>query len=69
MNHPQKVIRLAELTEFTGLRRTQIAQLIAEGRFPRPVKLSARRKAWLADEIARWQAERIAQRDETVAKI
>jgi prophage regulatory protein len=64
MEFPRKVIRLAELTEFTGLRRTQIALLIAEERFPRPVRLSARRKAWLADEIALWQAERIAERDD-----
>jgi prophage regulatory protein len=67
MNHPQKVIRLAELTQFTGLRRTQIALLIAEGRFPRPVRLSARRKCWLAEEIAVWQAERIAERDGNAA--
>ena len=63
MNYPQKVIRLAELTLFTGLRRTQIALLIAEGRFPRPVRISARRNCWLAEEIAVWQAERIAERD------
>jgi len=58
-----KIIRLAELTQFTGLRRTQITQLVAEGRFPPPVRLSARRKCWIADEVALWQAERIAERD------
>ena len=68
MDHPQKVIRLAELTQFTGLRKTQIALLISEGRFPRPVTLSARRKCWLAREIAVWQSERIAERDGTAAR-
>jgi prophage regulatory protein len=60
---PLKVIRLAELTDFVGLRRTQIQDLISKGRFPRPIKLSARRIAWLASEIAEWQAARIAERD------
>jgi prophage regulatory protein len=64
MHHQlHKIIRLAELPQFCGLRRTQIEQLIAEGKFPRPVKLSARRKGWLETEVISWQQQRIAQRD------
>jgi prophage regulatory protein len=58
-----KIIRLAELSQFCGLKRTQIQQLIADGKFPRPVKLSARRKGWLESELISWQQARIAQRD------
>jgi prophage regulatory protein len=63
MREPQKVIQLTQLFEFTGLRRSQIEHLVAKGLFPRPVRLSARRKAWLASEIAAWQADRIFRRD------
>jgi prophage regulatory protein len=57
------VVRLADLPGYTGLRRTQIDALIARGEFPRPVKLSARRKAWLEAELIYWQQQRIAARD------
>jgi prophage regulatory protein len=60
-----KIIRLADLPQFCGLKRTQIEQLIAEGKFPRPVKLSAHRKGWLEAEVISWQQQRIAQRDAT----
>jgi prophage regulatory protein len=59
----QKIIRLADLPNFTGLRRTQIYALVTAGRFPKPVRLSTRRLAWLEAEVAEWQAARIAERD------
>ncbi len=60
MGSPQRVIRLNELVEFTGLRRTQIQELIARGEFPAPIRLSERRIAWLAGDVAAWQADKIA---------
>lgn len=60
-----RIIREAELTQYCGLKRTQILQLIAEGKFPRPVKLSARRKGWVEDELIRWQSDKIRSRDAT----
>jgi len=63
MDRLHRVIRLADLPTYTGLHRSQIDELIARGEFPRPVKLSQRRKAWLESEIAAWQAARIAARD------
>jgi prophage regulatory protein len=66
MQQLQRIVRLAELPQFCGLRRTQIEQLIAEGKFPRPVKLSARRKGWLESELIIWQQERVAERDRDV---
>ena len=67
MERLHKIIRLAELPQFCGLRRTQIETLIAGGTFPRPVKLSARRKGWLEAELITWQQTRIALRDENGA--
>lgn len=63
MNNLQRVIRLADLPNFVGLKRTQIDALIKSGKFPRPVKLSKRAKAWLEREIVEWQTARIAERD------
>lgn len=62
---PQLVISsFEELHKYTGLRRTQIKDLIAEGKFPKPVKLSERRAAWWARDVAAWQAERVAEQAE-----
>jgi prophage regulatory protein len=60
----QELIRLADLPRFTGLQRTAIAELIKAGQFPKPIKLSdsGRAVAWVASEIAAWQAKRIAKR-------
>jgi prophage regulatory protein len=59
------MIRLAELPSYVGLRRTQIDELIKRGDFPKPVKLSERRKAWIEAELIAWQQARIAKRDDT----
>jgi predicted DNA-binding transcriptional regulator AlpA len=60
---PHHVLREAELSALDGLRKTQRAELIRRGLYPAPVRISARRKVWLAHEIADWQALRIAARD------
>jgi len=62
-----KIIRLVDLPQFTGLRRTQIDELIKCGCFPKPVKLSVRRKGWLETELIAWQQQCIARRDGTTA--
>jgi prophage regulatory protein len=60
-----RLIRERDLPAYSGLRRTQIATLIKRGKFPRPIKLSegGRAKAWLEEELANWQRERLASRD------
>lgn len=58
---PRKVLREPELNAFDGLKPTQRAELIKEGKYPKPIRLSVRRKAWFADEIALWQQGRVAQ--------
>jgi prophage regulatory protein len=58
-----RIIRLRDLPTYVGLGRTQIETLIKEGRFPKPVKLSTRRIAWLESEIIAWQQQRIGERD------
>jgi prophage regulatory protein len=60
------IIRLADLPPSTGLHRSQIEELIVRGDFPKPVKLSTRRKGWLESELVAWQQARIARRDSDV---
>lgn len=62
-----RIVRATELPDFTGLKRTQIDALIERGEFPRPVKLSVRRKGWLVSELIAWQQRRIAARDKEPA--
>ncbi|ANT48871.1 helix-turn-helix transcriptional regulator [Mesorhizobium amorphae] len=59
---PQRVLREAELSALDGLRKTQRAELIRRGLYPAPVRISDRRKVWLAHEVASWQQARISAR-------
>jgi prophage regulatory protein len=60
-----RLFRLSELPQFTGLRRTQIGELIKAGEFPKPIKLSesGRAIAWLEADLITWQNSRIAARN------
>jgi len=57
------LIRLPEVMQVTGLRRSQVYALSHAGRFVRPVKISERSSAWPAAEVHEWVAQRIAQRN------
>jgi prophage regulatory protein len=41
---------------------------IAVGRFPKPVRIAARRVAFFQDEIDDWLARRVAERDTKAAR-
>lgn len=60
-----RVLRIKEVKERTGLSTSSIYDLIREGRFPRQVKLGARAVGWLEREIDEWIEERrmAAERD------
>jgi prophage regulatory protein len=57
----QRILRLREVCALTGLGRSFIYQLQAEGRFPQRIKLGARAVGWLEDEVQRWMADRISE--------
>ena len=59
-----RIIRRRNLPKYVGLQRTQIAELIKSGQFPRPIPLSdsGRAVGWLWDEVAAWQRDRLARR-------
>lgn len=58
------ILRLPQVIERTGLGRSSIYAAIAEGFFPRPVKLSERAIGFLAIEVDAWIEARVRARDE-----
>lgn len=63
----RRFLRKKQVREVTGLPDSSIYAEMAKGAFPKPVRLSANRVAWLEDDIAAWQAERLAERDQVAA--
>lgn len=53
-------LRLPAVCARTGLSRSQVYRLEAEGRFPGRVKLGLSTSAWIESEIQAWAAARIA---------
>lgn len=63
-NHPhsssERCLRWPEVRQRVGYSRSQIHNLIKQGRFPRPIKLGARASAWLQSSIDAWIQDRVA---------
>lgn len=54
-----RLIRLPEVENRTGLRRSAIYRYIQQGDFPAPIKLTPKASAWVESEIQEWIAARI----------
>lgn len=59
---PLRLLRLPQVMDMTGLGRTKIYALQAEGRFPMRVQITPCCVAWVEQEIQAWISERIAAR-------
>jgi prophage regulatory protein len=59
----KRLLRLPEVAHYTGLRRSQIYRLAADGEFPKPCKIGSRASAWIESEVIDWVEARIAQRE------
>lgn len=62
MNGPM-ILRRPEVVAATGLSYTSLFRLMREGRFPRPIRLSAKAAGWVRSEVETWLQERVAERD------
>ena len=58
-----RIVRMRELTRLTGLARSRIYQLQAEGKFPKSVELGVRSVGWIELEVLEWIGEKVANRD------
>ncbi len=59
----EKFVRLSQLIDIVGLRRSAIYKKVNDGEFPAPVRLGCRAVAWVKSEIDKWIKDRIAERD------
>jgi prophage regulatory protein len=53
------ILRLRDVSRQTGLSRSSIYQAMADGQFPRQLKLTARCVGWSAAAISEWVDSRI----------
>lgn len=54
-----RIMKRSEVEYKTGLSRSSIYAKMADGTFPRAIKLGARSVGWLESEITDWLIERI----------
>ena len=53
-----EVYRIHRVSSIVGLGRSTIYRLMAEGKFPKPLKLSERSVGWSSASVFQWLAER-----------
>jgi prophage regulatory protein len=54
-----RFLRLPEVIEVTGLGKTKIYELQAQGSFPRRVKITGHSVGWVETEVQAWLAQRV----------
>jgi prophage regulatory protein len=64
---PAMFIRMAAVVRMTGLGRSTIYRLMAEDKFPSPVRLAKRAVAWRRLDLDLWSAGRPGTRQATPA--
>ncbi|WP_454887391.1 helix-turn-helix transcriptional regulator [Sphingomonas oryzagri] len=62
MSNAERIIRLNTVLARTGLSRATIYRKIAEGTFPRNVKISIHGTGWHESEVNRWIANPVRYR-------
>jgi prophage regulatory protein len=64
-----QAVSFAELKTDYGIRFSSrwIRELCKAGQFPKPLRLTANRVAWLKSEVEDWLADKAAQRNQPVA--
>ncbi len=62
ISQEDRLIRIDDVAAMTGLSRSGIYFAIRQGRFPGPIKVSARSSRWLLSEIQHWIAVHVAER-------
>ena len=58
-----QILRLNDVKGLTALSRSTVYAMMADGRFPKPVKLGERAVGWPEVEITAWIESRKAARD------
>lgn len=56
------LLRRRQISDLYNIPRSTVWQLVKEGRFPKPIKPTARTALWLADEVQEWARRHAALR-------
>ena len=56
-NHPV-LLRISEVVQLLGISKPTVYRLMNEGKFPRPIRLSKARVAWLHADLEKWLESR-----------
>lgn len=62
-NSELRFIRIREAIKKTGLSKSSIYDLMAQGHFPKTIRLGGRSVAFVEAEVDTWMVERIAARN------
>ena len=54
--HAGRILRMPEVCQYTGIRRSSVYRKLAEGSFPPPIRLGARSVGWRLADIDVWLA-------------
>ncbi|GLU40077.1 AlpA family transcriptional regulator [Pseudomonas sp. NBRC 100443] len=65
VSYPRRFLRLPQVEELTGFKRSHIYNLMKAGSFPASVKLGLRAVAWDSQAIEQWQNERLVKSNQT----
>lgn len=55
---PERILRLPELLEVTGLSTSSVYRMMAEKKFPRPVRLGRNSVGWRSTSVQEWVTSR-----------
>lgn len=66
MERSMRFLRLPQVTDRTGYKKTKIYEMISNESFPVPVQLGSRAVAWIESEVEAWMQKRIDARDNVV---
>jgi len=59
-----RILKLPDVTDKTGLRRSAIYARMAQGVFPQQIKIGPKGVGWLESEVDAWIADLVRRRDE-----
>ncbi|BBP44555.1 helix-turn-helix transcriptional regulator [Thiosulfativibrio zosterae] len=53
------ILRMPKVTDKIGLKKSSIYQLIKDGKFPKPIQLTANAVGWYEHEVDAWLESRV----------
>ncbi len=69
MNDPDQLLRIKQVKEFTSLATSTINLWVAQGKFPKPLTLSATIKVWRKKDLVEWIDKQVEAKSEAVKPV